>query len=284
LPALTYGCELWAFHPRYRTQRDVLVKTVHRHLSSLAGTPVSIPHVMLPDLLGIPPLTHHWNLRAVSFWCKLWDRPGADFWRNVVLDNWVDFAVHGVNNFSAGIAEFYASLPLPFAAPYVEGQPPVFAASEVLPHLQAQLDAIFASVEPDPRTALHPILCTYSHYCRRPEGCTRPPLHVLPLSLKAQRQLFRFMCGCHGLPVHAGRIAVPPVPRSQRCCLHCGPPFVGDERHMIFDCPAVQPLRNARPFLFTHATRTVSAFVWQAKRFQVARFLLDALAVSVPQS
>ena len=281
MPQYTYGCELWGLHPRYASQRKLLLSTFYSHLRQLAGIHPSVPHVMLTDALGIQPVDHHWSVRAVKFWCKLWERPHPDFWLHVVTDNWCDFVQHGVSNVAAGLVDYFTSLQLPIHLPLHADHPPMHSASTVLDCLAQRTRATFASVEHDPRVCLHrPVLCTYVRYFQRPAQCGVRPLHMLPLAPNLSRTLFRFILGCHRLPVHVGRLATPVVPRSQRFCPHCGPPFVGDERHMIFECLAVQPLRLARPHLFKSHVTAVAQFVWQSNPFAVARFLLDALLLS----
>jgi hypothetical protein len=51
---------------------------------------------------------------------------------------------------------------------------------------------------------------------------------------------------------------------------------------MIVECPALQPLRTVYARLFTADTSHVCAFMWQPARFAVARFIIQALALSVP--
>ncbi len=57
----------------------------------------------------------------------------------------------------------------------------------------------------------------------------------------------RFRLGCHELPVEIGRRAG--VLRRNRLCTRCSLGLVGDEKHMIFECPAVGPLRDVYAFV-----------------------------------
>jgi hypothetical protein len=286
---LSYGCELWSVHPRYDRAYKDITATAYRRLYASFGMHHAVPRSVLCDALGLRTLEDHCLLRAVKFWCKLWARPSNDFWLHVVQDNWSDCSRYHVINYSAGISAHYHSLGLrvhgPGSMPLVlqPNYTPIHAPTAVVDKLHIRMAAHFTSVDTDPRLAVHRApLCTYVRYFRRPFGCTAPPLHTLPLPPHQQHVLFRFVCGWHRLPIHTGRIATPSVPRQCRYCYICGPPYIGDERHMIFECCAVQPLRLQYSRLFTADTATVRTFMWQYARFSVARFIIHALTISVP--
>ena len=51
--------------------------------------------------------------------------------------------------------------------------------------------------------------------------------------------------------------------------------FVGDERHLVFDCPAMQPVRDKYPALFLPAILTMQQFLWQLDIMGVAHYVMD---------
>ena len=60
--------------------------------------------------------------------------------------------------------------------------------------------------------------------------------------------LLRFRLGAHDLPVAVGRFSR--VPRSQRLCQLCSSGTIGDEFHMVFECPFYTRVRGRFPQLF----------------------------------
>jgi hypothetical protein len=173
----------------------------------------------------------------------------------------------------------------PGSAPFVlqPNYTPIHAPTAVVDKLHIRLAAQVTSVDADPHLAVDRApLCTYVRCFRRPVGCTAPPLHSLPLPPHHQHVLFRLVCGWHRLPIRTGRITTSSVPRQRRYCRKCAPAYIGDERHMILECCDVQPLRLHYSRLFSASTATVHALMWQSARFPVMRFIMQALAISVP--
>ena len=72
------------------------------------------------------------------------------------------------------------------------------------------------------------------------------------------QRFLQFRLGCHGLPIATGRLAgAGHVGRADRVCLACNSGGVGDEKHMIFECTALAPLRQQHADLFTPRTGTM---------------------------
>ena len=84
------------------------------------------------------------------------------------------------------------------------------------------------------------------------------------------RQLLRFRCSCHGLPKDIGS-RHPRVPRLERLCELCHS-ALGDELHLVFDCPRLADIRAQFPQLF-HGVTTMQQFMWQQPLSQVAYFV-----------
>ena len=86
-------------------------------------------------------------------------------------------------------------------------------------------------------------LCTYVRWFARPAGLRQPsPLMMQPLSARCMRTLLRFRMGSQSLPIVLGRRTG--VPRAQRLCQRCNLHAVHDERHLVFECPAMQCVRD----------------------------------------
>ena len=56
-----------------------------------------------------------------------------------------------------------------------------------------------------------------------------------------------------------------------RCDLHA----IHDERHLVFGCPATQPVQDRYPALFSPAQGTVQLFMWQQDIVGVAHYIMD---------
>ena len=91
------------------------------------------------------------------------------------------------------------------------------------------------------------------------------------------RRLLRFRLGSHTLPVEQARMAEGQnrPARGMRVCTKCAARTVCDERHVLFECAAAQPLRDKYPQLFNDQAQSVHTFVWQQDKWAVAKFLLD---------
>ena len=125
----------------------------------------------------------------------------------------------------------------------------------------------------DPRTCPSQgvIACTYARWFQRPSWAfvKTTPLH-LSLPPTILRLFIRFRAGCSGLPIDTGRRQH--VPHAQRHCSKCASPSVCDECHLIFECPALTPLRVQFSSLFTPATQCMLGFMWQKDMCAVAMF------------
>ena len=120
-------------------------------------------------------------------------------------------------------------------------------------------------------------LCTYYRWFARPQHLRRRrpgPLLMQPLSARCMRVLLRFRMGAHSLPVVQGRRTG--APRAQRLCLLCDQRALGDERHMVFECPALQGVRDKYAALFVDGASTMQQFMWQQDVIGVlAHFVQD---------
>ena len=76
--------------------------------------------------------------------------------------------------------------------------------------------------------------------------------------------------GCHSLPRCVGSWTVDP--RADRHCTLCATSTVGDERHLVFECTTLQPVRDKYAHLFS-GDNTMRLFMWQAYLVAVAKFL-----------
>ena len=66
---------------------------------------------------------------------------------------------------------------------------------------------------------------------------------------------------------------------AQRLCQRCNLHALHDERHLVFECPAMQCVRDRYPALFSPATNTMQLFMWQHDIVGVAHFIQDCFEV-----
>ena len=117
------------------------------------------------------------------------------------------------------------------------------------------------------------MLCTYERWFARPAGLKRlGPLLQQPLTARCMR----FRMGCHGLANNIGRRAG--TPRLQRTCHHCDMHTIGHERHVIFECTALQLVRDQFPVLFRGDILTLKDCMWQDNTVQVGKFIMQCFA------
>ena len=69
-----------------------------------------------------------------------------------------------------------------------------------------------------------------------------------------------------------GSWARPQIPRLERLCQLCATGALGDERHVIFECPELQDIRAQWSHLF-QGPETMQAFIWQDDLIGVAKFV-----------
>ena len=90
------------------------------------------------------------------------------------------------------------------------------------------------------------------------------------------QRFLQFRLGCHGLPIATGRLAgAGHVDRANRVCLACNSGAIGDEKHMIFECTALAPLRQKHADLFAPATdlfRSAGPFGGSELCYRLSRF------------
>ena len=97
----------------------------------------------------------------------------------------------------------------------------------------------------------------------------------LPLSRRCLQRFLRFRMGCHGLRRDIAAWAG--IPRLHRFCNICQHRTIGDEKHLVFECPALQDLPDERPHLFEGAQADAMVlFMWQKDMISVVRLLIRA--------
>ena len=139
-------------------------------------------------------------------------------------------------------------------------------------------------------------LCTYHRRFSRPNPQVTESYFELPLSRRSLGQLFRFRSpGQSGqkrmargslarLPCSMGREwdlnrnLRAKLPRAMRFCPLCPGYHVGDERHLVFECPALQHIRQHYADIYSDAHSTMRLFMWHKDQKAMASCLLRLLS------
>ena len=115
-------------------------------------------------------------------------------------------------------------------------------------------------------------LCTHVWWLARPAGM-RCGLLMQPFSARCMHQILRFRMGADSLPIVLGRRNG--TPRDQRLCQQCDLHAVHDESHLVFQCPAMQPVRDRYPALFSPARGTMQLYMCQQNNVGVVHYIMD---------
>ncbi len=212
--------------------------------------------------------------RIINFWNNLAALPANNFHRQVALDDCWDAVTRNVKNWAWAFMRGLRRIGYQFIIRF-DTLVPVEVAS-VMQLLDAQALQVWDDIDICPRTcpSSNATLCTYHRWFARPD-CLRHPCQLLqqPLSARCLRLLLKFRMGCHSLPNVSGRWAR--VPRPQRLCMRCAQQIIGDERHLVFECPALQSIRDRYPGVFGADIVTMQQFMWQLDIVGVAHFVMD---------
>lgn len=281
-PTASYGCEVWGLRKLpggvVRTAREQLQKAHIKILRQIAGARTSVATAILLRELTARPLVHASWQRTMHFWNNLAESPPHSLHYQIALDDCWDAVVGGVHNWASAIMTGLRQLGYAFTIRV--DRLDVIDLPRVLQLLETSQESLWENLDVCPRTCPpeRSQYCTYLRWFARPPGLTRPgPLLRLPLSARCMRAFLRFRMGCHGLPKDIGRRTA--VPRMQRVCQKCDLHEIGDEKHLIFTCPAVQHVRDRYAGLFSESVHTMLEFMWQDDLVGVAKFLMDCFDV-----
>ena len=210
-----------------------------------------------------------WLLRTAGFWNSVVASPGMH--RQIALDA-VQLAVNGIR--SGYVAGLVASLRVVgYDMILAAGSLPEIEVTQLRHNLRTRRDEVWQELHVGPRLApsVNARLCTYFRWFL--PFARAATILRLPISHTAMRQFLLFRSRCHGLAVDLGRGSG--IARAERSCTLCGA-CPGDEAHLVFECAALQLLRDDMPTLF-QGVRSMRCFVWQDNMVLMSRFVRDAM-------
>ncbi len=137
--------------------------------------------------------------------------------------------------------------------------------------------ASFDSLPQDPRLAPSAgvKLCTYHRWFGRPQNAACPSYWESPMGNAKLHRILRFRMGSHHLPVEEGRHFN--LPRASRVCNLCNTDALGDERHMLLECPALADLRLQFSSLLLPCSSVMRRLLWAKDQHEVCRYIIACL-------
>ena len=269
VPRGSFGSEVWGVYPLRGAPSHARKHLDKLHLGllrQLAGLHCKTPTPVVYRELSVLPLHYEWLVSAARFWNSL--RSGAGLHHTLLLDS-VRLANRGRRSWAQGLHRHLAEV----------GYVLDLAAAELAPidlvslrhRIAAKQAVVWEGLDVCPRQApSEPRLCAYQHYFARRQGCRLSVLEI-PVRPSVLRRFLRFRTGYHELPIDMGSRGKDPIPRQERLCKLCEG-GLGDELHLVFDCPALQDIRDQYAHLFVGAS-SMAQFVWQQPLQDIAHFV-----------
>jgi hypothetical protein len=284
-PTASYGCELWAPYRltgETRGYRDALESSHLQMLKNICGTRFTVPTAILLHELSAQPLSFSWLIRAARFWNNLACLPPATLHHRLALDACKDAVCHNVRNWAWGM--LHSLKAVGYVLTIRVDSMDLIDLGCLARKLDRHQSRVWDGLDVCPRTgpSAGAKLCTYYRWFfppHRPYSLSMRAPHVLglPLSARRMRQFLRFRMGCHGLPRDHAFWGSQRVPRMSRTCQKCSLGQLGDERHLVFECPALQPIRDRYADRFCIVPLTMRQFMWQPAMLRVAHFVVECM-------
>ena len=278
------SCEIWGVHPTANVAKKKLATHFRRHLKAICGLPKSVADDMLHAELERLPIEHEWLFRSLNFNNRLCQMPAGSLHSDLLRDNvWIaDSDLVGgrrtPGNFTTGLRAAAAAAGAQL--PRGNGDLRKADTAAVRQAIQDAQQQRWQQLDICPRTctdaAMH---CNYWRWFARanmPHRRSARTLYHSQLSPTRLRRYMRFRLSCTPLPVVQGRRNA--VPRMQRHCHQCNLMLMGDQRHVVFECPKVQFVRDRYPYLFDdNPAQSMLIFMNQEDERSVVKFIIECL-------
>ena len=276
-PTACYGAEVWGPYPFpgvVTAARQGLAKIHLQILRELSGVRGSVSNAILLTELESRALPDLWMIRAAKFWNSLAALPPCHLYKRIAMHACHSAVTSSVRNWAWSM--FRKVRDLGYDMNIRIDAMDILDVSRIQQLIDRQHQAVWQDLDYCPRTcpSTKSRLCTYQAWFARLSGRSGPSIVSLPLSVRCLQRFIRFRTGCHGLPRDTGSWAR--TPRSTRLCQLCSLGALGDEKHMVFECPALASLRTTYQHLFVCAP-TMRQFMWQRDIVGVAKFIDSCL-------
>ncbi len=282
-PLFLLNCEVWGTYFRPTTHHSLFnnhLETIHkRWLKCLLLLRKCTPSYALYSELNRQPFAMIWWKQILQFLqnhliqLHLNDTSRDHLLAAVLQQNYLD-AVSGSHNWSFDVLHM-----LRMSNPSFQAPPTVLGLLPWLPSVDTYLQGLFVlpkvTVGHNPRTCQSQrLLTTYVRWFH-PERTNALPAYLsYGISVNKIRCFAQFRLGSHDLQVQTG--AWTHIPRYLRSCDFCHSNAVDDEYHVIFECTAVQHIRQQYMHLFrgTHIVPgSVQSFMSGNDQLQLVNFI-----------
>ena len=119
------------------------------------------------------------------------------------------------------------------------------------------------------------LMCTYHRWFSRPAGQACPTYWDVPIGNAKLHRIFRVRMGSHLLPIEQGSHVQ--LPRNRRICRLCCTGALGEERHMLLECPALADLRQQYSSLLSDCSGVMARLVWAKDQPLVSKYIIACL-------
>ena len=241
-------------------------------LREITGVRTSTPTAILLAELGLQALSDEWLLRAAKFWNNLAALPPENVHRCMALDSCKSAIGPRSRRKNWAGSMYRAVIDTGYQLAIRLDDMDAIDITALRHFITQRRDAVWEGLDVCPRTcpSVGARLCTYAAWFARPPHKHARALLDLPLSSRCMQTLFRFRMGVHRLPKDEGSWSR--VPRHDRICLLCNLGSLCDEKHVVFECPALQGLRDEYATLFSDVC-TMKQILWQDDLVSVAKFI-----------
>ena len=274
-PCASYACEVWApasacigpFRNLQQLQRAFLCRACRVKKSF----PVDIIFKELQQMRW----HDFWWRRVSSFWSALVEADTGSL-HSIIFHDAIQLALAECKfSWAAQVLQCFSALnePLPLVA-----DAPIAIDIDLLQDLFLRDRLVsFDSLPQDPRLAPSAgvKLCTYHRWFGRPQNAACPSDWESPMGNAKLHRILRFRMGSLHLPVEEGRHFN--LPRASRLCNLCNTDALGDERHMLLECPALADLRLQFSSLLLPCSSVMRRLLWVKDQHEVCRYIIACL-------
>ncbi len=182
-----------------------------------------------------------WLRSACRFWNALAQGPESCLWRAVALSDWGDALARNVRNWAWSLHMCLTHLGYPL---HVDRRRlPLLSIADVMRLHTAREQQCWQLCNVCPRTcpSQGASLCKYLRWFSLQGAARGNAFFRLRMGLARVLKVVRFRLGCSTLPPVAQRYQG--VCRAERVCPCCDQGALGDEYHVLFECPATRAAR-----------------------------------------
>ena len=281
-PKGSYASEVWGLRRvqgKLKTARARVSQTWVELYKRLLELPDSVRKDLVLRELGVLSPDAVWLRITCRFWNALSSAPEGSLRRAVALSDCDDAVSRHVKNWAWSFLQqlsclgYHVRVTRHCLAPIdVDAVLELHAAQERL-----CWDACHVCPRTCPRDGA--TLVKYHRWFALPDDAPHNPFFRLPLGLKSVLNIIiRFRLGCYqALPSVFMRTDGVDC-RADRACRMCTTGAIGDEYHVLFECPATQAARAPFAHLFPHNC-TMLGFINNPDSPAVARCIKDCLAL-----